>query len=387
MKKILCLAICIVMGVTLLVGCQAKTTEEELNDLITNMGGLPQKEETINLTMFVISGHNGNANDSDAELTVQQNITPYIKNEYNVLLTIRYVSEQDYESRIDAAIQEGKTPNIVLINSEEMYDKYMENGKIAKLTSYLYSNDISLKKYSTMNKDIASVLWDAVAETGSDGTKQYYAVPNDRIVGEYKYLLIDRQLAFDNNYSENAITSITSLEDANLADICAAAGSGEIANDSEGLVRVVNGDYALKAKLEEQGFLCNVIEKPQVTREYAFESAYCIFNNGAKYNNAAMKIIYALNTDAHFRNLLQYGVEGIHYTFDGDVVKFKNGAGDVPYYMNPLYTGDASLLYYCNDTDRDIIWNSELKNEVMKNQNDDAELVVPSSGVAVVGAE
>ena len=85
-----------------------------------------------------------------------------------------------------------------------------------------------------------------------------------------------------------------------------------------------------------------------------FSSAFSIVN-GIQYPDRAMEIIYLLNTDTYFRNLLQYGVEGVNYVKDqnGNIAPFIEGDG--VYNMNMLHTGSSFMLYYSE------FWTEEMK--------------------------
>ena len=87
-----------------------------------------------------------------------------------------------------------------------------------------------------------------------------------------------------------------------------------------------------------------------------------------------MRIIYALNTDAKLKNLLQYGYENTNYKF---VRNEKHEATDyvtlikseqVTYEMNPIYTGNLFISYYCDE----LGWNEEIYSNILR-QNADAK--------------
>ena len=117
-----------------------------------------------------------------------------------------------------------------------------------------------------------------------------------------------------------------------------------------------------------------IVRHPSDTRYKDAEENISIEAQNA-YNahyNRCMEIIYALNTDKTFRNLLQYGHLGTNYSFDQDtetVIRYTEGAG--VYNMNLLYTGDVFSAYYCPE----LNWTVETYNNGI-NQNKEA--VVPS---------
>ena len=90
-----------------------------------------------------------------------------------------------------------------------------------------------------------------------------------------------------------------------------------------------------------------------------------------------MKIIYALNTDVQLKNMLQYGYVGTNYRFEKNeknentnyVNLIKNP--EVIYEMDPIYTGNLFISYYCNE----IGWTEKVHNDILR-QNADA--IIPT---------
>ena len=109
---------------------------------------------------------------------------------------------------------------------------------------------------------------------------------------------------------------------------------------------ITDGKYETKVELEAQGMSCVILEKPQVTKADAYASAFAITTDCDEENyERAMEIIYEINTNVHFRNLLQYGVKNTNYTIDdNNFITFIEG--DSSYKMNLLYTGDLFIAYY-----------------------------------------
>jgi hypothetical protein len=167
-------------------------------------------------------------------------------------------------------------------------------------------------------------------------------------------------------------------------------------------VNVVSGTYADKLLLEygvtssseitensaKVNFV-NVNSYPNATAEEAFSSAFGIIkhlddegkNNSEehqavldKHYTKCMKIIFALNTDAQLKNMLQYGYVGTNYRFiknnkneNTNYIRLEKGA-EVVYEMNPVYTGNLFISYYCEE----IGWTESLHNDILK-QNADSK--------------
>ena len=315
---------------TMLVSC----SEEKIGD---GIGHYPETQTTIerlDLNMYIITGDNSAKAATDAVAT---RISGYTKITYNTVLNITYLTESEYEAVLTDAISKGgkNAPNIVLVNSEALFDKLMADNKLADLTSYYWS-----REFGRLNTQIASSL----IEKSYVGEKRY-TVPNNRIVGEYTYLAINKDVAMKTlKYTNAELSSYKSLEDA-AALIAEMNANGFNADE---YVKVVKGPYELRETLELENF-CNIINEPTVTRADAFASAFAIINNSqTKYNDRAMQMIYAINNDIELRNFLQYGVLGANFELvDGDVVRIKTDNNI--YDMNLTYTGDAFKADNCSE--------------------------------------
>lgn len=348
MKKILSLILCLVMACTMLVACDDPVIGGAKDDYDVDDNTV----ELLELNMYIITGDNTTKTAID---TVASNITTMTRADYSTVLNVHYVTEANYVSEVTAAIERGgkNTPHIILINSEQMllnlvYPTAVEGenresgSKLVDLTQY-YQTD----KYGTLNAKIATALLESSKISG-----KFFTVPNNRIVGEYTYLVIDKQVSHHIlNYEIKAdIESYNSLEDAKpLIDELELAGY-----DPNDFVRVIEGPYELRYELEGENF-CKQIGVPTVDSEEAHKSSFAIVDTEKKYNDRAMEIIFALNNDLEFRNLLQYGSVGSNYIIDnGDIIMKKDLNR---YEMNILYTGDQFNAYYCSE----LLWNEAKK--------------------------
>ena len=360
MKKILSLLLCLVLTCAVLVSCD----EPQIGDGTKDYPQTVEKVERLDLNMYIITGDSTTDN---AIKTVKSNISNHTKTTYNTVLNVFYVSESAYESTVLNAIEQGgeNAPHIILINSESLVTNLMAENKLADLTDYFLSSDFGM-----LNTQITSSLINA-----SKFDSKLYTVPNNRVVGEYSYLVIDKEMARDTlKYKNRELMSYTSLEDAAdlIADIAA------IGKNPDDYVKIVNGSYGLRDELATvtvgekvtENFV-NVISTPVVTSAEAFESAFAIVNTEEKYNDRAMQMIYAINNDIELRNLLQYGFSGSNYITEkatGNIVLVKDGINN--YEMNLIYTGDVFKAYNCSE----ISWtNTEKAYGLLQNNDSKAE--------------
>lgn len=127
-----------------------------------------------------------------------------------------------------------------------------------------------------------------------------------------------------------------------------------ITNDSSAIICVDKGGWELKQQYEQNGYEVLIMENPRANDKTVYSSMFAI---GAYTQDAsrAMEIITCLNTDKEFRNLLQYGVEGVNYTLSTLTVTDEYGVKtDYPYIVeteNNVYemdvnkTGNVFLAY------------------------------------------
>ena len=354
MKKFLSLLLCLVFVVTMLASC----SEDVIGDY-EYPNFVPKETPAITLDFYVIAGEGT----SDlAKDTVERMLSQYTETKYKTSLVLHYIAEADYKAELlDGINKDGADKaDIVLVNSAELMKELVADNKLLDLTAY-YNGDT----YGRLNTMITKTLVEASKIDG-----KIYSVPNDHVIGEYTYLIINEDVATNGyNFSPASLKECKSLEDETMLRLKAAlAADGKRFSD---YVKVVNGDYSDKAAYEAEGYICNVSSYPQVTEEEAFASSFAIVN-GIQYSDRAMEILYLLNSDTYFRNLLQYGVEGANYVKDskGNIVPLLDEDGC--YNMNALHTGSAFLLYNTES------WTKEM-NDIGLAQNKESVVAKPEN--------
>ncbi len=316
MKKIISLLVVAVMMTLCLASC-----ESGVGDFQYDYN--PVKTKEISLNMYIIYDDCG----SVALTTVADDIADYTETKFKTKVNVIYKTASEYKAAVTGAIAatqalpENATqeqinqvneikPGIVLINSEELMGELMNDEALLDLTA-MYAT----KAYGTLNAQINSALLEAsklTVEGSSD--KKLFTVPNNRVLGEYTYLLINKEAAkADFATNEGDWDQIKTYEDA--VEIL-----------PEGSYEIVKGNYNLRFEYKDSEYYFNdykntppIIEYPTVTAEDAFASAFAVVKGGAipktagdamddtEFVSRAMQIIYAINTDTTFRNILQYG--------------------------------------------------------------------------------
>ena len=120
--------------------------------------------------------------------------------------------------------------------------------------------------------------------------------------------------------------------------------------EARSAIRVVTGGWEEKAKLEAAGYKVLTAEVPRASDEDVYSSMFAIGAYTSE-ETRAMEIITYLNTNAEFRNLLQYGIEGVNYTLetvtgaDGNDYVYAAATPENKYRMDIAKTGNMFIAY------------------------------------------
>lgn len=378
MKRFLSLILCLVFVVCALVSCGDEIVEPipdhypEVQDKTT--------DRSVDLYMLVDAQTPKTVYDSVARM-----IYAYALKTYDIELNVKFeydFTEKDangntvsYFNKDLSTLTAGGTKSaVILVNSEEMMNELEAASNDASVDFSLHNlyGYLSTVKFGKLNKDLPDALLEAVTfenteivtnENDESVEKQVttiHAIPNNHVLGEYQYLVIDKDIARDTlKYSPAILQSYTTYEQtAQLRADIENLGNGYDADD---YVKVVSGTYSDRFDIVAEGNYCNTISLPTITSADVFASAFAVAKTGnQKLDDKAMQVIYALNYDAELRNLLQYGVKNTNYTVETKEVVDASGktveveyfvleGGDNTYRINPLYTGNMFVMAYCEE--------------------------------------
>ena len=395
MKRIIALLLCLVLSCLAFTGCSKDNIDAFRKDLEDNKHlDQTDKRQDVVLDFYIIFEE---GTTEEAMVSVTRAINAYLptiklNKDYDELKTelrIHYETMAEYQAKVESAseLSGDERADIVLIVGKDMFDDFMRDNRLADITEYYDS-----KVFGLLKTQIANSLIEASKQTVKtvDTTgKEYdsirlYSVPNNRVVGEYKYLLINTEIAEYYRFYDNDLASMVTYEDTEEL-------RNRITNDGldpAQYVIEVTGTYADKEKYENEGYTVQIVSKPTVTAEDAFaysfgivrhelDTRYMYEMDKAKNDKISkesreayeahylrcMEVIYALNSDAKFRNLLQYGSLGTNYSYNEEtntVTRFSGVSGE--YKINIYYTGDIFKAYYCDD----FAWNEEAYNNGQK---------------------
>ncbi len=333
------------------------------------------------------------------------------------LVTIEGIDNSYTLSQVKYPEEKQAQIDILWIDSYERYVDFIEREMIERLDQELSGSSKKLNEY--INNEL--LTW---AKWSTSGT---YAIPNNVIIGEYTYLLVNKELAEKYSYNPEELNTLAKCSDfladvkkyetdvapilgdlyttntyywnintengnINSSDFSILASTtnnrthdpstdanvplgcnnifksaeyteqirtiqkykdaGYIKPESEQkfAVRMIKGNASLEKQFGEE-YTLNVLEYPRVGYEEVFNNMFAV-SSYTRNLARSMQIITYLNTNSDLRNVLQYGVEGVHYKIDDETGKLVRLNRD--YIMNLESTGNVFMAYPEEDMDIDV---------------------------------
>ena len=334
------------------------------------------------------------------------------------LVTIEGIDNSYTLSQVKYPEEKPSQIDILWIDSYERYCEYIEREMIQRLDQELSGSSKKLNEY--VNGQLFT--W---AKWCTSGT---YGIPNNVVIGEYTYLLVNKELAEKYSYNPEELNSLTKCADF-LADVknyepgvapilgdiyttnmyywdidtttgainsskFNVLGSTTVGRthdpendmnvtlqcnnvfknadfteqlitiqkykdldyvvaegtaDQKYAVRMIKGPASLE-KIYGEEYELNVLEYPRAGYEDIFTNMFAV-SEYSRSLSRSMQIITYLNTNSDLRNVLQYGVEGVHYKIDDETGKLVRLNRD--YIMNLESTGNVFMAYTEEDMDVD----------------------------------
>ncbi len=377
MKKLLCLILSVASVCALLVSCDDDILSQADDALVEFNYDVIAEEEFATVDFYIIGGEGSSV---EANHTVSTRLNENFKSDYNTGVQMHYITAEEYESTVlDAhtTVTPGKV-SVVLVNSVDLYNRLKEQGVLCDLAA-LYNS--SSYNYGTLKKQLADLLpltmteeEESVPVLDADGkpimdengdpvveiqeVERYYCVPNNHVYGQYTYTLVNKALALEYNIVVNEKQGGYESEILESSDALVNLFNARCTDEAKRAAFVqknVNGYYGDIVNASDEYWITEVVAPvPKLADVYS--SAFVVAGDAALAERA-MRIIYAINTQASYRNLLQYGVLGANYTqktVDGvnyvypEYLK-KDGSSNAYYVMSLKYTGDIDLAYNCEE--------------------------------------
>ena len=227
-KRLTCLLLCLVMLLSLgLTACSSKSTEEAAQNVSEEASASAKT-----LTMWIVS-----ENEVSAETAKDVNaaLNAITKPKFKTQLIVKFLTKDQYEQTLsetiknyekvkenggivedDSALEETETldngmtiikypdpvpyqVDIVYIAGEKMFLDYVNNGWLSALDKRLDGSAKKIKEY------VSDTLLSAVKQNGTT-----YAVPNNNVIGEYTYMLLNKELM--NKYSQQGYVTLGKID-------------------------------------------------------------------------------------------------------------------------------------------------------------------------------
>lgn len=297
--------------------------------------------------------------------------------------------------------------DIFLINDYDKYYELASEGKLAAINEPLASECKILKDYIH-----PTILSAAQVE------KKTYGVPLNTIIGEYSYMVFDKELLDEHQVDYQTMQSLDDLQSylaliadnntdvvplANSADptsvdfifsslspayvknkyVYSTYESNELASyysviqmfsslgylreadeDDRVAVQFVSGNEETIANMEKETgreYVYTVYRNPVATNENCINGIFA-FSSYCKANElvAAMELVTAIYTNAELANIFAYGIEEEHYLLndDGQVERRNND-----YIIAPEYSGNRFITYTLAGDDADKWEKAKLQNQ------------------------
>ncbi|MBO4283660.1 MAG: hypothetical protein J5958_03450 [Clostridia bacterium] len=266
--------------------------------------------------------------------------------------------------------------DLIYVADYDMLCSLVSAGRLRDLYDELTSTEYRLiKKNMTEQFFKGSILGNSI-----------YAVPNCRVMANYKYLRVNAAKALSLNHTEKMITTYGST--ATLRAGIVALGE----NYSDYVKPNQAGTYADRFTLAEDGawwvYADQKEQRPTINQDQLFNgalavTAYALVDDNMTPDDTAddfcpaVKILYEIDTNPALHTILQYGVQGLTYSLktvaDGETkttVLTKLTESGLTYNVDPKYTGNVFSLYpteeeYENNTQE---YNRRQNNDTIVNE-------------------
>ncbi len=230
----------------------------------------------------------------------------------------------------DAKLQKDDDPGE--FKSGTIYYLKGTDGVYTRLYNFVKNETYYVVESASFNRDVFSILGNTMQSTATQGTFVSTALITQQT---YK-----NQMTVMKEIEENGYYVADAIND-NTKKFAAA-----VVKDSADLAaKYVNGVDG--ATYGEEYHLI-VLEYPRAKSEELCQNLFSV-SSSTKNLKRAMQIITYINTNADFRNLLQYGIEGVNYTLDSDTIAgrtyYKVNRINDYYKMDIAKTGNMFIAY------------------------------------------
>ena len=220
--RLICLFLCLIMLVATFASCSKKTVDEALDETSKEAS-----ENAMTLSMWVVAE---SAVAPETAALVSQKLNSITESKFKTHLVVNFLTEEEYRTKLSETIAayeatKGSAPetetttesgndsgettvvtdetmkneygmsvikypdlianqvDIIYIAGQDMYIDFIDKGWLAELDTELSSSSKKIKEY------VSPTLLSSAQYDGKT-----YAVPNNRAIGEYTYMLLNKEL-------------------------------------------------------------------------------------------------------------------------------------------------------------------------------------------------
>lgn len=349
----------------------AEVTEEET---ILNEYGLPELKypafEDGQVDIFYFGGYDKYVDYTSTEKEW------LVRLDTELTTTSKKLKDYIYPAFLNAAALSGKTYAIPNNNIIGEYTYLLLNKKLIDTYSYTASDIMSLSDAMPFLNDVKAnniAEYDPIAYDSYKGAilTHYWSIdPNKLTVDPFEFSLVGSSFSIDAKYG--AVLSFSSLltrsaytDQLKLLKYLQTSGY-YATEDSEKdfAVSMVKGGADVMEQYSDDYYI-NIIEYPRATNEILYANMIGVSSFSLVQTSRLMEIITYLNTNSDLRNLLQYGIENVHYTVNEDG-KTITRTDDCDYFMDINKTGNVFMAYPEEGMSADIWKYAKIQNQDSK---------------------
>ena len=373
-KRILCLLLCMVMMIGVLASCGAKDDSEAVEDINEKAS-----ESAITLAMYLMS----ETEVSEAQVTAIEEAVNKITNADKIKLELFYYTPDKYYEALEKAFADRKAAEeqglVTKPSDESVEDQTYEDdwgitrieyptidsyqvdifymGGYAKFAQYLEMGmlqdwNTELKGASKLNHDYIFPQYMTYMQSLNNGI---YALPTNKAIGEYTYMLINNDLATKHHY--NTVEGLKSFT----------SPTSDATQDFLRLVKESDTDYVpIYSALAQYELASTGVhywgtdENGNLSNDFSLLASNYNVNASYKSKDSYMEnigLVLDTNFISQLRTIKEYDANGYFGTADDlkngkAAVAFMKGGAEIPTMYSENYT--AVVIDYPQITTQDI---------------------------------
>lgn len=235
MKKIISFLLVLIMLCASLASCGEKT-DDDLKNKILDDGS----EETATISMYLMSEQEVSA---EVEEAIEAAVNKITKSKFKTQVDLRYYTADKYYAAIEAALavadeeamsgsifdnlgeeEESETEQETILNENnlpelkypEIADHQVDIFYLSGIENYTYFDESGyLSALGTYTNALGADIFPMFLDYMKILNGGIYAIPTNKAIGEYNFLLLNKEAMKDTNYSK---ADFTSISDANCQD-------------------------------------------------------------------------------------------------------------------------------------------------------------------------